>query len=88
MFLSTQGLPAPPDDGRVTQETNDSLTVVCNPAWSGGLQQSFHLELWDSKEKNLLHNVTERRRPRFELRNLQPGKRLIIKIYSANKKGK
>ena len=71
----------------MTRETNDSLTVVCQPAWSGGLTQTFHLELWDGKEKELLRNVTEKRRPRFELNRLQPGKRLIIKIYSANKKG-
>ena len=72
----------------MTRETNDSLTVVCQPAWSGGLTQTFHLELWDGKEKELLRNVTEKRRPRFELNRLQPGKRLIIKIYSADKKGK
>ena len=44
-------------------------------------------ELWDGAEARLLRNVT-RKRPRFELDNLQSGKRLIIKIYSANKKGK
>ena len=44
-------------------------------------------ELWDGGEARLLRNVT-RKRPRFELDNLQSGKRLIIKIYSANKKGK
>ena len=88
MYQLTQGLPAPPEDCRVTRETNDSLTVVCKPAWSGGLTQTFHLELWDSKEKDLLRNVTQQRGPRFELKSLQPGKRLIIKIYSANKKGK
>ena len=57
----------PPEDCRVTRETNDSLTVVCQPAWSGGFTQTFHLELWDGKEKELLRNVTEKRRPRFEL---------------------
>ena len=44
-------------------------------------------ELWDGGEARLLRNVT-RKRPRFELDNLESGKRLIIKIYSANKKGK
>ena len=44
-------------------------------------------ELWDGEAARLLRNVT-RKRPRFELDNLQSGKRLIIKIYSANKKGK
>ena len=44
-------------------------------------------ELWDGGEARLVRNVT-RKRPRFDLDNLQSGKRLIIKIYSANKKGK
>ena len=44
-------------------------------------------ELWDGGEARLLRNVT-RKLPRFDLDNLQSGKRLIIKIYSANKKGK
>jgi len=86
--LVAAGLPGPPEDCRVTKETNDSLTVVCLLGWSGGLKQTFHLELWDGKEKELLRNVTDERRPRFELDSLQAGKRLIIKIYSANKKGR
>jgi len=37
------GLPGPPEECRVTRETNASLTVVCSPGWSGGLHQTFHL---------------------------------------------
>ena len=37
------GLPGAPEDCRVSQETNDSLTVLCSPGWSGGLPQTFHL---------------------------------------------
>ena len=35
-----------------------------------------------------MRNVTQAKRARFELDRLESGKRLIIKIYSANKKGK
>ena len=37
------GLPGPPEDCHVTRETNESLTVLCSPGWSGGLKQTFHL---------------------------------------------
>ena len=37
------GLPGAPEDCRVSRETNDSLTVLCTPGWSGGLPQTFHL---------------------------------------------
>ena len=100
------GLPGAPEDCRVSRETNDSLTVLCSPGWSGGLPQTFHLgmnvvtrrkmkctrvssiELWDGADQILLRNVTQAKRARFELDRLESGKRLIIKIYSANKKGK
>ena len=52
------------------------------------LLKLFTPELWDGEEARLLRNVSQTKRPRFELDNLQSGKRLIIKIYSANKKGK
>ena len=45
-------------------------------------------ELWDGQQTRLLRNLTNTERPRFELDNLQSRKRLMIKIYSANKKGK
>ena len=45
-------------------------------------------ELWDGADQILLRNVTQAKRARFELDRLESGKRLIIKIYSANKKGK
>ena len=48
----------------------------------------FFLELWDGAQELLLRNVTQAKRARFELDRLESGKRLIIKIYSANKKGK
>ena len=48
----------------------------------------FFLELWDGANQILLRNVTQAKRARFELDRLESGKRLIIKIYSANKKGK
>ena len=48
----------------------------------------FSSELWDGADKILLRNVTQAKRARFELDRLESGKRLIIKIYSANKKGK
>jgi len=86
--LVAAGLPGPPEDCHVTRETNESLTVLCSPGWSGGLKQTFHLELWDGEDQLLLRNVTEKKRARFELNSLQSGKRLIIKIYSANKKGR
>jgi len=86
--LVAAGLPGPPEDCHVTRETNDSLIVVCSPGWSGGLHQSFHLELWDGDDHLLIRNLTQKRRARFELDSLQSGRRLIIKIYSANKKGR
>jgi hypothetical protein len=61
IYQLTPGLPCPSEDCRVNRETNDSLTVVCQPAWSGGLTQTFHLELWDGKEKELLRNATEKK---------------------------
>ena len=48
----------------------------------------FLSELWDGEDQILLRNVSQLKRPRFELDSLQSGRRLIIRIYSANKKGK
>ena len=85
IYQVTPGLPAPPEDCRVTRETNDSMTVVCQPAWSGGLIQTFHLELWDGKEKELLRNITEKRMTSLELNRLQLGKWFIWKQERWNK---
>ena len=53
------------------------------------LLSTFSLsELWDGEDQILLRNVSQLKRPRFELDSLQSGRRLIIRIYSANKKGK
>ena len=43
LLTANPGLPGPPEECRVTRETNASLTVVCSPGWSGGLHQTFHL---------------------------------------------
>ncbi len=98
------GRPRPPENCRLQNSTQVPylLEVICRGAHSGGLKQTFVLEIYDSKTRVLHYNQSNDARPRFVLRDLQMNKKskgtggddgsssmgpLQIEVYAANARG-
>ncbi|XP_037949413.1 neural cell adhesion molecule 2 isoform X2 [Teleopsis dalmanni] len=65
----------------------NSLTVVCNDGFNGGLPQLFILELEDVYFKEKKANITSTI-PRFTISGLSPGGIYALFIYAINSKGR
>jgi hypothetical protein len=65
-----------------------SLTIKCIPGYDGGLQQSFSIELFDSRDGKLVLNLTDSIVSTFELSGLQPATTYDINVFAVNVKGK
>ncbi|XP_076350494.1 basal cell adhesion molecule-like isoform X6 [Tachypleus tridentatus] len=86
--LVAVGPPSPPESCDVSNTTNSMLLVRCNHGDDGGLQQSFHIEVYLLPNKKLAANLTNFNNPTFLLTFLPAGARLILLIYSSNSKGR
>lgn len=53
------GPPEAPTNCSVVNQTTDSLEVECLPAFDGGLQQYFGLEVTDLQSGILFYNATD-----------------------------
>ncbi|CAM1308475.1 Uncharacterised protein r2_g1842 [Pycnogonum litorale] len=82
------GPPEPVSNCSLTNRTVNTLSVICDPGFDGGLPQIFIMEVFDSRETILHANVTSRTYPEFFAQNLPPNTRLKILIYSRNDKGR
>ncbi|KAK7066149.1 hypothetical protein SK128_021283, partial [Halocaridina rubra] len=71
----------------VLNETKDSVKVMCEEGFDGGLPQSFIMEVYETQGTKLKSNVTSKR-PFFSVRGLPSGLILTIRIYAANTKGR
>lgn len=86
---SITGPPDPPDNCSIANITAHSLTVQCLPGYSGGLDQTFFLEVHsDSNHKRLITKLTSKEYPFFVVHNLPAGNTFELLLYSANSKGK
>ncbi|XP_022240215.1 nephrin-like isoform X1 [Limulus polyphemus] len=68
--------------------TARGFSVRCKEGYDGGLNQSFHLEVYSSLKEKVFLNMTQNRSPTFLATNLPPSTSFIIVIYASNSKGR
>ena len=66
----------------------DSVVVSCAYGPTGGLPQTFHMELHTGKKLQNQYNISNPTKPWFEIKNLIPNRRFSAIIYSENTVGK
>ena len=62
--------------------------VECTPGDTGGLEQEFFIEIYNSMIQRLHSNYSSRNQPKFQIFNLPPGTPFTIVLYSSNSKGR
>jgi len=62
--------------------------VKCIAGDTGGLEQEFFLEVYNSQIQKLHSNYSSRDQPKFQIFNLPPGTTFTIVLYSSNSKGR
>ncbi|XP_071512423.1 nephrin-like [Panulirus ornatus] len=84
------GKPDALENCTLTNETTDTLFVMCLPGYDGGLEQDFTVEVFefDGKSRNTVLNLTENDEPTFTIEGLHPGASYLLAMYSKNVKGK
>lgn len=88
MLKYLTGAPDAPYDCRVSNETAQSLNIDCIPGFDRGLKQTFHLELYDSVDENLVANMTNAIKPTFKAIGLVPSMSYVVVVYASNMKGR
>ncbi len=86
--IVSAGLPSPVSGCLVNNQTSSSIIIDCISGDDGGLQQNFHLELYDSQSLKLITNISQTNRAEFTLEDLSSGTQFLAVIYSSNSKGR
>lgn len=68
----------------MTNQSEDSLAIVCSEGYDGGLKQSFRLELLDTTHRVLRSNITSDTSPAFVARRLPPGTNFVAAVFAFN----
>jgi hypothetical protein len=84
-LLST-GPPSAVNDCVIINQTSSSVIIDCNAGYDGGIDQTFHLELY-ANNRQLIMNKTNGEKPSFILQDLESGYSYFAVIYSSNPKG-
>lgn len=77
----------------IEKASDDSIGINCDPGYDGGLEQIFHLEVYQTESNTdehltLVSNVTNNY-PSFSINNLQRTSNfLLFHVYSSNLKGR
>lgn len=83
------GPPDPVHNCSITNLTSNAVILRCEAGDDGGLQQIFHLEVYNMKDdEHLLSNVTSVDLPIFEAHGLTSGSSFSLVIYASNTKGR
>ncbi|RWS30953.1 sidestep protein-like protein, partial [Leptotrombidium deliense] len=82
------GPPTPVKNCVVSNHSMTSMILECVAGDSGGLRQTFNVEVYAKSSGKLLLNLTETQRPVFTLTNLPLGTTFNLNVYSVNSKGK
>uniref|UniRef100_A0A2P2I0U7 Kin of IRRE-like protein 1 n=2 Tax=Hirondellea gigas TaxID=1518452 RepID=A0A2P2I0U7_9CRUS len=70
---------------KAVNQTEESVAVVCEPGYSGGVNQSFLLQAWDDGSLT----ATDRSDfPMLETTGLRPGTRYNLRVYAENSMGR
>jgi len=87
------GLPQPPQDCRIDNQSSNGLGVICSKGDDGGLEQHFLLEAieTDNGLAGSLYSVPVFKvlgsEPVFLLQGLEPGRKYELRIHAVNGKG-
>ncbi|XP_049786325.1 nephrin-like [Schistocerca cancellata] len=81
------GIPEPPFNCSVANQTSDTVHVRCLEGFDGGQPQLFVLEVADVAGGLVLANLSSRA-PLFTVDGLAPGQALRLSVYAANSKGR
>ncbi|XP_064470696.1 hemicentin-2-like [Ornithodoros turicata] len=82
------GPPDPVQNCSMSNQTEDSIALVCTEGYDGGLTQSFRMELHDTMHRMLRGNVTVESSPSFVARGLPPGTSFVAAVYAVNSRGR
>jgi sidestep protein, putative len=82
------GPPQPIQNCLVNNHSSDSLVIKCEPGEDGGLEQSFHLEVYHSISGLIQANLSSNKSPVFEVHYLSKGTPFLLALYAANAKGR
>ncbi|RWS15129.1 hemicentin-2-like protein, partial [Dinothrombium tinctorium] len=82
--------PDSPENCTITNITAHTLTVECLPGYSGGLDQTFHLEVYinSNSNKRLINNLTSSEYPFFIANALPAGNSFYLVTYASNSRGR
>lgn len=72
----------------MVNQTHTWLLIECEPGYSNGLQQKFHLDVYNSAVDHLQVNLTSLDVPIFSVHDLPPGTPFVLVVYASNEKGK
>ena len=84
-FLSA--VPETPHHCHIANQTLIGIRVVCDTGFDGGLEQTFHMEVWGLAD-NVMYGNRSRDVPSFWATNLPPGLKVYIRVFSSNTKGR
>ncbi|XP_050699115.1 nephrin-like [Eriocheir sinensis] len=79
------GKPDVPSSCLAFNETENSVSVSCEPGYSGGVDQSFLLEAWDD---GVVRATDTSDSPLLQVSGLRPGTRYTLKIFAVNAMGR
>ncbi|KAK8401715.1 hypothetical protein O3P69_001084 [Scylla paramamosain] len=79
------GKPDVPNSCLAFNETEESVSVSCEPGYSGGVDQSFLLEAWDD---GVVRATDTSDSPILQVSGLRPGTRYTLKIFAVNTMGR
>lgn len=71
----------------VGNQSMSTLLIKCEAGSDGGLEQTFHLEIYRSGTGKLIKKVNATR-PVFEVDKLPRSTTFVLILYAANSKGK
>nr|XP_015925746.2 hemicentin-1 isoform X2 [Parasteatoda tepidariorum] len=81
----------PPDPVRncvVVNQSKSWLQIECEAGHGNGLEQSFHLDVYNSEINHLEVNLTSATSPSFSVKDLPAGTPFVLVVYASNEKGK
>ena len=82
------GPPQPVRNCLVGNQSTDGLIVKCEPGEDGGLEQQFHLEIYQSEDGQLQSNWSSSKAPVFEVNGLPIATSFVLVLYASNAKGR
>ncbi|KAF8764963.1 Nephrin like protein [Argiope bruennichi] len=82
------GPPDPVHNCAVVNQSHSWLQVECEPGYGNGLQQRFHLDVYNSRVDHLQVNKTSNVSPKFSVHDLPAGTPFVLVLYASNEKGK